>query len=253
MRLWILSDLHLRHGERLPPVPDADVAVVAGDLCEGVAMAAAQLADEVRPRMPVIFVPGNHEFYGSAMNIELVAGRRVADALGVHLLDDGIAKVGGATFAGASLWTDYRADGDHRRGAAMAAASGGMRDHVRIAESFEPAWRPFRPKDALVRHEASRAFLEALADDRPPGPLVVVTHHAPSAACLDPRFEGDPLNPAFASALDPLVERLGADLWVHGHVHAGVDLRIGRTRVLCNPRGHPGENPAFDPALVVEI
>lgn len=236
MRLWILSDLHLRHGERLPTVPDADAAVVAGDLREGIALAAAQLADDVGRRMPVIYVPGNHEFYGSAMNIELVAGRRVADALGVHLLDDGVAEIGGVTFAGATLWTDYGVDGNDHRAAAMTAAAGGMRDHARIAEFFEPAWRPFRPQDALERHEASQAFLEALANDRPLGPLVVVTHHAPSAACLDPRFEGDSLNPAFASALEPLV-----------------DLRIGHTRVLCNPRGHPGENPAFNPALVVEI
>lgn len=32
-----------------------------------------------------------------------------------------------------------------------------------------------------------------------------------------------------------------------------VDLRIGRTRALCNPRGHPAQNPAFDPAVFVAI
>ena len=29
--------------------------------------------------------------------------------------------------------------------------------------------------------------------------------------------------------------------------------RIGPTRILCNPLGYDGENPAFDPACVVEV
>jgi hypothetical protein len=36
-------------------------------------------------------------------------------------------------------------------------------------------------------------------------------------------------------------------------VHDSVDYEIGRTRVLCNPRDYYGDNPAFDPALVVEV
>jgi hypothetical protein len=32
-----------------------------------------------------------------------------------------------------------------------------------------------------------------------------------------------------------------------------IGLDVGRTRVLCNPRGYPGENPNFNPALVVEV
>lgn len=82
---------------------------------------------------------------------------------------------------------------------------------------------------------------------------MVVTHHAPTARSLDPVHEGDPLAASFASPLDGLVGRLAPDLWVHGHVHARVDHRVGPTRVLCNPRGHGGATRDFDPALVVEI
>jgi Icc-related predicted phosphoesterase len=69
---------------------------------------------------------------------------------------------------------------------------------------------------------------------------VVVTHHAPSARSVNPKYEGDYLNPAFAS------EILGADgvdapLWIHGHMHDAVDYTVGKTRVVCNPRGYPGE------------
>lgn len=47
------------------------------------------------------------------------------------------------------------------------------------------------------------------------------------------------------------------ELWIHGHVHAKQDYRVGDTRVIANPRGYPDrrgpggrENPHFDPALV---
>jgi hypothetical protein len=33
-----------------------------------------------------------------------------------------------------------------------------------------------------------------------------------------------------------------ADLWVHGHVHDSFDYRVGRARVVANPRGYPLSN-----------
>ena len=40
----------------------------------------------------------------------------------------------------------------------------------------------------------------------------------------------------------------------HGHVHRAVDFRIGRTRVLANPRGcDKTEAVGFRPGLVVEV
>ena len=60
---------------------------------------------------------------------------------------------------------------------------------------------------------------------------------------------------AYAYAFQLLVRFAAGrpDLWLHGHVHARRDHRIGPTRILCNPLGYDGENPAFDPACVVEV
>lgn len=86
---------------------------------------------------------------------------------------------------------------------------------------------------------------------------MVVTHHAPSARSVEPKYAGSPLNAAFVSNLDALVERSGADLWIHGHTHYPVDYAIGATRVFSNPRGYARdgmpENARFDPYCVVEI
>ncbi|MCJ2054098.1 hypothetical protein [Methylobacterium sp. J-070] len=61
------------------------------------------------------------------------------------------------------------------------------------------------------------------------------------------------MNPAFASDLAGLIDAGRPDLWIHGHVHACTDHRVGATRILCNPRGYDRENGRFDPALVVEV
>jgi hypothetical protein len=52
----------------------------------------------------------------------------------------------------------------------------------------------------------------------------------------------------------------------NGHVHDSFDYTVGKCRVIANPRGYPRnrfyaevpeqivwENPAFDPALVIEV
>ena len=75
-----------------------------------------------------------------------------------------------------------------------------------------------------------------------PGPVVVVTHHAPSALSLghDLQFQ-DAVRAAYASNLEELVAGSGAALWVHGHIHRAADYSVGGTRVICNPRGYPDE------------
>lgn len=258
MRLWILSDLHRDVGSPWTPpaIPKADVAVVAGDVREGVEAAIDWLACAIRPHMRVIFVAGNHEFYRGCHGEELARGHAAASERGIDFLEDDVVWIGDVAFAGCTLWTDYALDGAARIAEAMDDARHAMADHRLIGRTHGPRWAPFRPEDAAAVHRASRFRLEALAHLpawRLSSARVVVTHHAPAFASLDPRFAGKMLNPAFGSRLEGLLGRVGADLWVHGHVHAGRDHRLGCTRVLCNPRGYGRENPAFDPALVVEI
>ena len=44
-------------------------------------------------------------------------------------------------------------------------------------------------------------------------------------------------------------------LWIHGHTHESFDYEIGKTRVICNPRGYaPIEiNKEFKPDFNVEV
>jgi 3',5'-cyclic AMP phosphodiesterase CpdA len=264
MRLWILSDLHIESCQwDLPePRPDYDVLVAAGDIHCPATAAATWLAVRAGGR-PVIYVPGNHEWYAQRLPFtveeESRRARAAAEAAGIHLLMDQAVVLEGVRFLGTPLWTDYALDGDPER--AMAIADLGMTDHMLIR--LEPGSGRFRPEQALAWHRRARAWLERELKRPARGAwtkTVVVTHHLPHPGSVAAEFAGSPLNPAFASDLSALVEGSGAALWVHGHTHVGCDYRAGFARVVCNPKGYgpptwggPVENPSFDPELVVEV
>ncbi len=62
MRIHILSDLHLEFAPFFPSPVDADVVVLAGDTHTG--RNGIKWALQAFPDRPVIYVLGNHEFYG---------------------------------------------------------------------------------------------------------------------------------------------------------------------------------------------
>ena len=276
MRIRVFSDLHLefepesltpdaegpllRFGE-LSEVP-ADVVVLAGDIAlgaDGVAWA------KVMFPMPVVCVAGNHEFYGGRVDAVLEAMHEEARGSHVHMLENEAcvveAKGERVRFLGCTLWTDFALDGESTREASMYFAEHGMNDYRRIAVRWEDKrGRPdhfgrLRTSNTWAMHRLSRAWLERELAQPFDGTTVVVTHMLPSGRSISPHFRDSPLNAAFASDLDALVESSGAALWIHGHTHVNCDYRLGATRVVCNPRGYwPDElNPEFNPGFVVDV
>ncbi|MDX8504720.1 MAG: phosphatase [Mesorhizobium sp.] len=251
MKIWLFSDLHLEIAPLRQPlaIPDADVCVVAGDLCRAPAKGMHWLAENIAHAMPCVYVAGNHEFYRGSIKEGLEDGRAAAARLAdVHFLENDFVVIDSIRFVGATLWTDYRIDGHHEL--AMLHARERMNDHRKIAKQRNP-WQRFVPETAYRMHMVSRRFIEtALKGD--PITTVVVTHHLPHARSIPSRFKGDLLNAAYASDLSEMIDAGRPALWVHGHTHESCDYRIGNARVVCNPRGYEDENSEFDPALVID-
>ncbi len=253
LRMQVMSDLHFDTGSGTMPhaVPGVDAVVVAGDTCSGAEKCFAYLRAAFPPPLPLVVVLGNREFHGRALVNEGKRARSIARDYGVTLLDDRTTVLGGVRFVGATLWTDYRVNGEDRQAAAVA-ADAGRGDHARIAMVDRP-YRAFTPLDAAARHEASSAFIARTLADPFDGPTVVVTHHAPSARSLDPRMVGGPRDASYASRLDRTIVGGAPAVWIHGHVHHSCDYGLCRTRVVCNAKGPGDANPAFDPSLVIEV
>ena len=270
MKIQLMSDLHLEVDPDFQPVaaPDADVLVLAGDIGAGPGspMGAHGRPDWCLSRfanwpVPVLYLPGNHEYDGQDFDACRTALRAQAESLGLTWLEQAVCVLGGVRFVGTTLWTDFDAFADK-----PAHIPGSMTHNLRAREKAFRAANYYLEKAATVRGGAlfdaaqmreeglhCQRWLETALAEPHAGPTVVVTHFAPSLRSHDPRYGLTPGTAGFCSVLDELTA--GADLWLHGHLHCPSDYRIGNCRVVANPLGYAdsGEQQGFRPTLVVEI
>lgn len=244
MRIHLLSDLHIEFARFLPPEVDTDVVILAGDI--GVGIKGVKWASEAF-NCPVLYVPGNHEYYGGQLTRTL-AKMREAGADRVQILDRDTVEIGGVRFLGATCWTDYKSTGD--RQTAMEKAFLQMND-FRAIRTHD--FRRTRPADFALEARATREWLLEELSKPFEGQTVVISHHAPhpQSLCVS-SYARSHLDASYANDWQDLFAK-GVDLWVHGHSHAAVDYRIGTTRVVCNPRGYPGEETNFESDLILRL
>jgi len=247
MKLHILNDLHIEFESFGPPETDADAVILAGDI--GVGMEGLLWAEDRFPDQPVIYVPGNHEFYHH--DIALIDKLKANTPDHIHVLNDDQVVIDGVRFLGSVLWTDFNLFGEADRFFAMQQARRRMTDFSIIQNGGQR----FTPEDAIRLHTASRDWLSAMLGEPFDGKTVVVTHHAPSSQSVHPQYASDLLTPAFANNLEILMEGDRAVLWVHGHMHDPFDYEICGTRVVCNPRGYApvALTQGFKPDFSIEI
>jgi Icc-related predicted phosphoesterase len=255
MRLWVFSDLHVNFASMDTPiaVPNADVCVVAGDICvKGPDRSIKWLIERVALHMPVVFVSGNHEYYHTSIEEGLAAGRTAAAASNVHFLENEALEINGVHFAGCTLWTDFELMG--HRPFAMYHAELVVSDYHEVRLTGRSG-RRLRASHTVRMHRESRAFIEDFLERHGRDRTVVVTHHAPSRRAIAHHYPTELTSAAFASDLDRLIIEKGPALWVHGHLHEPQTYMLGHTRILCNPRGYPDEQSFsdFDFSLVIDV
>lgn len=245
MRIHLLSDLHLEFHPFIPAVSNADVVILAGDI--NVKNRGISWAKEVFAG-PVLYVPGNHEFYSGHLDRTLEKMRLASDDR-VQVMDLNEIVIQNVRFLGATMWTDFSATGFPSIASLNAQHS--MNDFKQIRTD---AYRRIKPSDLIQRSLRTRDWLRdrlALPHD---GPTVVITHHAPSLRSLrDNPNAGGPLDSAYANSWEDMMGLNQIALWVHGHSHTAVDYEVAGTRVVCNPRGYPGEDTGFNASLVLSL
>jgi predicted phosphodiesterase len=229
----------------------ADVVVLAGDIHIGIR--AFPWVRRHFNKTPVVYVAGNHEYFGSDIGSMQNRMRSAAREFDIEFLEQDSAVIDGVRFLGTTLWTDFELYGSEpeQLSGAMSYAHLAMHDYraIRLSPTEE-----LLPEHTRRMHQGQAMWLEGQIDAPFGGPTVVVTHHLPHVRSVHPNFEGERSNPAFASDLSALFgDRV--NLWVHGHTHESMDYEIGATRVLCNPRGYIPHlpNPNFLPDLTVSV
>jgi len=259
MFLTHLSDIHLEFeaydnngGRKYPseyftipkrPTNKDTILILAGDI--GLANNKHTLfpfLEECSRQFPyVLYVPGNHEYYGSSMLTvpdKIMTGIAEMGLSNVHFLLNKTITIAGHKFIGTTLWTDY----NKRNPADILAAQFAMTDFkvIRTGTKDDPYLKKLSPYDLIVQHDNAVAFLTSELKDSciHDIPTVVITHHLPSYKSVHPKYDGEQLNSSYASDLDQLIMDYGPKYWFHGHTHDSTDYMLFNTKVMCNPRGY---------------
>ena len=201
MRIQVLSDLHLEFGPIDLPKIEADLVVLAGDV--HVKLNGIRWIRDNFSSTPVIYLAGNHEYYGEKHPRLLEKIREEAKGTNIHLLENESLELGGYRFFGATLWTDMALHGDYHIGFGEALR---MNDYKRIRKT--PSYRKMRPVDTRALHMETVRHLEKFMESGDPRESVVITHHAPSLRSLPERRRDEPISCAYASHLDSFIESM---------------------------------------------
>lgn len=271
VKIQLLSDLHLERnlGFVPQPVPGADLLVLAGDIGSyqrGSGLPALGDTDFGLGRfagwpVPVLVVPGNHEYDALDFDATHERLRETVERLGFLWLERETRVIDGVRFVGTTLWTDFDALVPRAPAASLAEqftardkAFRAANHYLRIAATTRGGV-PFLAEQMRQQGLACQDWLRAALAQPFDGRTVVVTHFAPSLRSADPRYGLTPGTAGFCNALDELLP--AADLWLHGHLHCPIDWRdaSGRCRVRANPLGYAdkGEQAAFRPDCVVSV
>ena len=220
MRIELFSDIHLEFGDyTVTPADDVDVCVVAGDLHVGLRGAPfLQHLCELYPR--VLYVLGNHEFYGDELPLLYDAWRDEPMPDNFTLLQNDYEVFGPVVIAGATMWTDQVTD----------YAMWYLNDRKQIY-GFQQNFKN--------EHEKTRKFFRKVIHKFENKTKVIVTHHMPIQKCISDRFKHSPMNTAFVAGD---MQEIGdaVDYWLYGHTHDEADFYHNKTRYVCNPRGYIG-------------
>lgn len=245
------SDIHLEFGQRDFDLPDADILLLAGDIC---------VIDHLRPFVftkfgsgtrqffidvaakykTVIYIPGNHEFYDGCIEADI-------SIVNDFLKDEGIENIiyshcnnvliDDVKFVFATLWTDFN------KGNPLVTNSvqHNMNDYQKIMIGdfgLDSGVRYITSADIEEIHNQHRNHIRHNIECEK---VVVMTHHAPNMLSRG-RSGLSTMDYAYCCTDmdDVILDNEQIKYWVCGHTHTRNSYMIGNTNVLSNCRGYSG-------------
>lgn len=257
MKVHLVSDLHLEFADYPFKAPeDTDVVVAAGDISVG-PTAPAKLRTIFGNDVPIVYLPGNHEFYRHYFLETTEEIEQQCELFNINLLNNSAVVINDVLFIGGTFWSDYNLYNNQK--IAMSAAREGINDFRLISYQKNP-WIRFTPEKSFEEHKKIKEFIEQEINVLPTRKRVVVTHMGCHPNSVHPKWGKDDLNAYYCSDQTKLMNELKPDFWFHGHTHDSFDYMVDNTRVVCNPRGYANryhtedsENKNFNSGLLIEI
>lgn len=243
------------------PGRDADVLILAGDCTVANTLLADQFFLKLRKTFdgPILYVLGNHEFYGSRSQLfpsQFEAGDfdRVINfymELGktheISILHNEAVELNGVVFAGTTLWSGLENNSGLYCGDVQIARS--LRDF-----SCVPEMTPDFMRD---RYKEATEFLCKTAGENKGQTLFFITHFAPSLENRNTRFSLNGLTDYFATGAGRIAELYPTlNYWAYGHTHGTDEVPLSENCVtITNQLGYPNEPSGltYRPEHLIEI
>jgi UDP-2,3-diacylglucosamine pyrophosphatase LpxH len=215
---------------------------ILGDFCEvgskgynSLFFRTFQRLFETNPNIYVIFLCGNHEYYGSdikAVDTLISDWVEEKDIDRFFFLSHNNSNGGerlyveNTLFIGGTLWYPEHPD--------IWLLQNSINDFSLIAD--------FKPEDAVVENSALKlSFCDTPSTEEQR--VIWLTHHAPSYQSVSPIFQNASINCYFVDgSVEKLIQKYQPHFVLHGHCHNSVQYQIGKTLVASNPYGYGNQN-----------
>lgn len=205
--------------------PDTEMIVIAGDLHVG-AKKVYKLLEFIFEmyHIPIIYVPGNHEYYRSSFYRENSHFYRkgILHEDKFYILLRNSVSFGKTKFSGCM----GNIDGSYE--SINILMHGGLSDFHQI-------------KDFDKHEDFGKGEFRFMLDSVEKG-TVAITHTMPSPRCISKRYIGDSYNPCFTNDWSEIIFTRKPKVWICGHTHDRIDMMIEDTHIVANPYGYPHEN-----------
>lgn len=240
-KVRLLSDLHIEghaHPE-LYPSQGEDVLVLAGDIHVGAENVYRVLKEFKQHQKNIVYVPGNHEYYGQEYTSTNLALQEYCDELDIHFLNPNIcfytdrlsyqsgprSAFDGVAIIGCTLWSECGNPTDKTI----------IKNSINDFRLIRYGNASFTPDIAEKLNDEHTAFIKSMDYKK----KLIVTHFLPGNACIDPMYKDEQvLNRYFANNLDYYIMDMENTTWLFGHTHENVDITLGTTRLIANPYGY---------------
>lgn len=247
MKIKPISDLHTEGWTFKYTSDGEDVLVLAGDI--GVGCSTISFIKNSFPKdLPIVFVPGNHEFYHNDYYELMSLFEREFKNTNIRLLNNFSCIIDGVRFIGGPMHSNFELFGIAQKPLVERDCARGINDfHCIRNNGFK-----WTTKNCIREFEKFERYVNFTLKQPFNGKTVVVSHFCPSMKSVHPKYQNSNITPFFTSNCEHLMGF--SDLWFHGHTHSSFDYVIEGTRVVCNPLGYGVENlENFNPNLIVEI
>jgi Icc-related predicted phosphoesterase len=268
MKIQVVSDLHLEFSDiDIQNNQNSDVLILSGDIlvAEKLPLENSEYGIRFRDFLKrvsskfshVIYIAGNHEFYGGGKFYQTVEDLRnyfSTNFNNIYFLERDTKIIDDVVFVGGTLWTDM-----NKHDPMTLHAVRDMMNDYRAIRNDKNGFINLRPSDTVERHRRTLEYFRHVLSENKDKKCVVVGHHSPSFVSCHPQYANDYLmNGAYHSDLSEFIlDHPQVKLWTHGHTHHAFDYMIGKTRIVCNPRGYESyngkEHTNWDPNLVIEV